>query len=748
MSKTVFTLLLVLLTSCISGQNSSTTSNLNLDLERSAASGALPDGWFIWGSDFKLTTDTVVKHSGRQSVRIEPSGKYKTGTFGCLATSFPAVYKGSQIELRAWMKLENVSEGPVGLLLRIDGQSGILQFDNMQNKNISGTADWALYSVKLPNHPAAVRINIGGMLSGSGRLWVDDFEVLIDGVPLAKAEKVPEKIFGADADNEFDNGSGIGIPDINKRMIADLKLLGQVWGFLKYYHPEVAAGKLNWDYELFRIMPEVIAARDNTQRDDVLAKWIGSIGELKPGKEPEPGKVKEEVKMNPDLEWITGSGLSEALVAALENVRKAERTGKHYYIDLDKSVGNPVFTNEKSYSLMRYPDTGYRLLSLFRYWNIIQYWFPYKYLIGEDWNNVLEEFIPKFVMASDEKDYQLTTLGLITRVNDSHANISNRPANIDRFLGMLTPPCHLSYIGSKFLVTEIVEGIKIPETDLRKGDEIIKINGRPVREIVSERINVTPGSNEAAKMRLMARYLLRTNDTVMHLNILRDGVAHYLSVATVASGAVPAIAPASDSSFRMIAPGTGYLYLGSIRNADLPGIMQRLEGTKGLVIDLRCYPSEFVVFTLGSQLVEKTTPFVKFTFGNLKTPGLFTMGNALSVPVNKNGNYKGKIVILVNETTLSQAEYTAMAFRTAPGALVVGSQTAGADGNISPFTLPGGISTLITGIGVYYPDGGETQRVGIVPDIEVHPTVAGVRAGRDEVLEKAIGIITGENIPN
>jgi len=312
----------------------------------------------------------------------------------------------------------------------------------------------------------------------------------------------------------------------------------------------------------------------------------------------------------------------------------------------------------------------------------------------------------------------------------------------------MTPPCHLAYIESKFLVTGIVEGAGIPETELRKGDEVIKINNRPVSEIVKDRMSITPGSNESAKMRLMARYLLRTNDTVTHLNILRDGVVHYLSVAAVPSVAVPAIAAASDSSFRMIAPGIGYLYLGSIRNADLPDIMKRLEGTKGLVIDLRCYPSEFVVFTLGSQLVEQSTPFVKFTFGSLETPGLFTMGTALSVPANKNGNYKGKIVILVNETTLSQAEYTTMAFRTAPGAVVVGSQTAGADGNISQFSLPGGISTLITGIGVYYPDGGETQRIGIVPDIEVRPTVAGVREGRDEVLEKAIGIITGESIRN
>jgi C-terminal processing protease CtpA/Prc len=82
-----------------------------------------------------------------------------------------------------------------------------------------------------------------------------------------------------------------------------------------------------------------------------------------------------------------------------------------------------------------------------------------------------------------------------------------------------------------------------------------------------------------------------------------------------------------------------------------------------------------------------------------------------------------------------------MAFRTAPNAVVIGSTTAGADGNVSKFWLPGVASTMISGIGVYYPDGRETQRVGIVPDIEIKPTIDGIRDGRDELLEKAISII-------
>jgi C-terminal processing protease CtpA/Prc len=78
-----------------------------------------------------------------------------------------------------------------------------------------------------------------------------------------------------------------------------------------------------------------------------------------------------------------------------------------------------------------------------------------------------------------------------------------------------------------------------------------------------------------------------------------------------------------------------------------------------------------------------------------------------------------------------------MAFRAA-GAIVIGSTTAGAEGDVSEIPVPGGLRTAISGIGVFYPDKKPTQRFGIIPDIEVLPTIAGIRAGRDEVLEVAI----------
>ena len=96
---------------------------------------------------------------------------------------------------------------------------------------------------------------------------------------------------------------------------------------------------------------------------------------------------------------------------------------------------------------------------------------------------------------------------------------------------------------------------------------------------------------------------------------------------------------------------------------------------------------------------------------------------------------------MVNEKSQSQAEYTAMAFKAVNNSKIVGSTTAGADGNVSEIFLPGGLRTWISGIGIYYPDGTETQRIGIIPDVVVKPTIEGIKANRDEVLEKAIELI-------
>jgi C-terminal processing protease CtpA/Prc len=151
-----------------------------------------------------------------------------------------------------------------------------------------------------------------------------------------------------------------------------------------------------------------------------------------------------------------------------------------------------------------------------------------------------------------------------------------------------------------------------------------------------------------------------------------------------------------------------------------------------------------VVFSLGQRLISSPTPFARFTNADISNPGAFTWTEALSLsPVSP--TFDGRVAILVDETSQSQAEYTAMALRASPNSIVVGSTTAGADGNLSGFALPGGLRMAISGIGVFYPDKTPTQRVGIVPDIEARPTIEGVRDGRDEVLEVALHYVLGDD---
>ena len=274
--------------------------------------------------------------------------------------------------------------------------------------------------------------------------------------------------------------------------------------------------------------------------------------------------------------------------------------------------------------------------------------------------------------------------------------------------------------------------------DLERGDVIERVDGSDVEELLTKWRQYYDDSNEPARLRDIARAMLRGGCQPAKLHIMRN--AQELDVEAPRGMTQPA--PYHDRSgpaFQMLSVDVAYMNLGSIKETDLA----RLSGveTKGLIIDARNYPSYFSVFALGGRLVDKDTPFARFTVGDMANPGAFHWrdGDPLK-PIPP--RYKGKIVVLVDEVTQSSAEYHSMAFRAA-GAVIIGSTTAGADGNVSQIQLPGGLQTMFSGIGVFYPDNRPTQRVGIVPDIEVLPTIAGVRAGRDEVLERGVREILG-----
>ena len=715
------------------------TEKFNLDFENQTDPKSLSEGWFVWGN-YEVSIDTLAQ-SGLKAGKI--TSDKKGSSFGSIAYRIPANYKGESIKLEGYMKIENVVDGYAGLLLRIDGNGDILTFDNMERQNIKGTKDWEKYSITLDYPEGGETIYVAGLLSGKGEAWFDDFILTIDGNNVQTLKEVVSEPSKASLDREFDEGSFVEFPSLDDKTINNLELLGRVWGFLKYHHPEIAKGNYNWDFELFRFLPTYIGVESQDERDKLIIDWIDSLGELKACSRCKQGD--EDAFLKSDLAWIDKQ--NKDLNSKLLYVYKNRSQGKQHYINIKGNVRNPDFTNENAYVNMPYPDEGFRLLSLYRYWNMINYFFPYRHLMDEDWNTQLSDYIPMFINAKNELEYELAALQLIGEVQDTHANLWGGGDKIADWKGSNYPAIHVRFIENKLVVTDYYKKELKQLTGLEIGDVITKINGESIQDLVKLKSKYYPASNLEAKLRGMSRDFLRSNFDKIEVEVISKNSEmqkHTLPLFSADSvGLYEWYKPSEKKSFKLLDNNIGYITLESIKSQDVQDIKKEFINTKGIIIDIRNYPSAFVPFSLGSYFVSSSTPFVKFTEGSVDRPGEFTFSKSLKIP-GKRKTYQGKLVVLVNELTQSQAEYTTMAFRAGDNTTVLGSTTAGADGNVSRISLPGGLRTMISGIGVYYPDGEETQRVGIVPDIEVKPTIKGIREGRDELLEKAIELILND----
>jgi hypothetical protein len=496
-------------------------------------------------------------------------------------------------------------------------------------------------------------------------------------------------------------------------------------------------------------MPKIISAKTKTDANRELEKWVDTIG--KPDSCLTCGSAQEDsnIQTKPDYGYLFNKGnLNISLVEKLNYIKNNRNQDENYYVEKIEGIGNPNFAHENPYQKMIYPDAGYRLLSLYRYWNIIQYFFPYKYVIGENWNKVLSEFIPKFVNAKNATEYALACLEIIARIHDTHANIWGEPTALKDFFGRYIVPIQAKFVENKLVVTNFYSDSFSIREKLQVGDIIAKINGQSVEQLVKNNLYLTPASNYETQLRGMPYKLLRTGKDSVKLEIIRNGKTSSTFVRSIQSDNINILRELNpnpnDSSYKIISGNIGYLFPGRYHDRQMPDIVNTFKNTKAIIIDMRTYPSEFMPFTFGAFLKPTASPFVKFTSGDVNYPGLFRFRPPISNGVLNPDSYKGPIVELVNSLTQSQAEYTTMAFQTAPDITVIGSTTAGADGNVSSIYLPGGIMTMISGLGVFYPDGRATQRKGIKIDMIVKPTIEGIKKGKDELLEKAIEIINSK----
>lgn len=540
------------------------------------------------------------------------------------------------------------------------------------------------------------------------------------------------------ADTTYNHGSNITFPELTPQVIDNLDLLGRLWGFLKYHHPTIARGQYNWDYELFRILPTYLQQADDQQRDSYLVKWIQYYGKIPTNKDIIP--VDTSAFLKPDFAWINTEQLSPKLYNLLMKIYRNRYQGHKYYVNANLfGAKNVKFTNENPYSDMYYPDAGFRLLTIYRYWNMLQYFFPYKYLTDTDWNEVMKESIPILLKAQDTVSYISAVEQMVAKCDDSHGVVYSESMRYTLMYNR--PPFNVRFLQNDTLVVDSYRNPeKIDENGPHIGDVITHINNQPVTKLIDSMMPYYSASNYRVKLREIASYILFNKNPFVELSFLSDGEQKNAAIPLYSFYDLDYSMKTDSVCYRLLDGNIGYISMDDITLGFMNTLKDTIKATKGLILDLREYPKEIVIDKLEMILSNNTVPYFKATEPSLKNPGEFSF----TAPVyTRKGQepYNGKIVILINEESQSHAEFCTMLYRTIKNSVVVGSNSTGADGNVSRLELPGGIHTMFSGIGIYYPDGTETQRIGIVPDIYVYPTVQGIREGRDELLEKAIEII-------
>lgn len=535
------------------------------------------------------------------------------------------------------------------------------------------------------------------------------------------------------------------------RTLDNLETLCRVWGYAKYHHPVFCdtLRRVDVDSALFALLPRVVHA-DRKTRNRHLLDWVRSLGDYTPNRvECEQALAPYDLVETADLGWtadtvLLGGELSKLLL----DLRYAERD-ENFYLrmgTMENELGYRYLSlrGEKSYPTPQM-DNGLNLLTLFRLWNVIEYYAPNRSLTLHPWNEVLSTYIPLMGVETDPVRFSRLYFRLIRELNDGHAY-----APIEMLFGQRMLPVWPLQAEGRLFVGHSGDGV------LERGDEVVAIDGEPLSERLELLRKYASRSNEASLREALRLYGLCTRRDTAEVVRRRAGVCDTLRVATVPYGSVsPLYDPAqlAQPPFRLLADSVGYIYAGTFSREHLAEVVQTLPRTRALIIDLRTYPQNMdiaLTALIGRSL--RTEPVVawQMVHPTLALPGLFFRQEQLLYNGFEEGAarctepYKGRVILLVNESTQSNPEFQAMAFQSCPQTLTIGSPTSGADGDIVWIPLPGGLMTSFSGIGVLYPDGTQTQTVGVRLDVEVLPTAEGLQAGRDEVLERALSLAAGD----
>lgn len=428
-------------------------------------------------------------------------------------------------------------------------------------------------------------------------------------------------------------------------------------------------------------------------------------------------------------------GMRQALALA---ARPLKRGGRPTMAPRPAATWRP----EPAYTEALYPSREMRLLAAAKLWTVANLFFAYPDLMDQPWEARLPQLLEKMEKARNATEYALGLAEAGTWLGDGHVFMRGHP-ELKRFFGINTP-FWMTDIDGKAVVLDVFLPESVP--GLAVGDIIEKVNGEPIDARARAFAPYSSASTADFHRHLtLRRAVAGPEDSETRLTV-RDAKGLKEVKHTHRQGQV--YPPSSrKEAFQVLDGNIGLVDMALLEAWQVPALFEKLKDTKGIVFDLRNYPRG-TLWALAPYLdVKGSRPYalaeVPVVGGRFSSWMKYTSRPSSNAPFK----YQGRTVTLIDSRTMSQAEHTGLMLEATTDTVFVGSPTAGANGDVTQAVLPGGVLVSFTGVNIRHGDGRQLQRKGLEPHVKLRPTLAGLRAGRDELLERAIQILREDPSP-
>ena len=205
--------------------------------------------------------------------------------------------------------------------------------------------------------------------------------------------------------------------------------------------------------------------------------------------------------------------------------------------------------------------------------------------MGDKWDDVLTEFLPRFSEAKDAREYHLAVAGMIARTGDTGCTI--RSSLTGELLGPAMPPFEVRFIENQPVITRIFK-----PGSAQLGDVILKIDGQPVQNRIDELSRYVAAPSRFAMLSQVGRFLLTAKEprsTVLTVQG-KDDMPRTFTAELNDTNQKTVTASRGGEAVRLINERTGYVDLERMEISELDGMLDKFQKTAAIIFDLRGYP--------------------------------------------------------------------------------------------------------------------------------------------------------------